>query len=197
MGGIRRPSSIQDGSSSRATPADARGPFCAVRCAARDSQRARHHSVSASPGTKPTTDHRDSTNSCPYTVWPAMPPPTDNETIPGPTGWEASAGSSRTVQVPDDWIGTIWARTGCEFGASGSPDAPIGHCTTGDCRSGLLCATFNANAPASWAQWRVWKTRSGPPSLRRRCRQPGSGAVWYDGENDAVSSVFEDLIIAQ
>lgn len=70
-----------------------------------------------------------------------------------PTGWEASAGSSATFDVPDNWkAGRIWGRRDCDF-SSGSTDPTT--CLTGGCNGGLLCdnTTGTGVPPCTVAEW--------------------------------------------
>jgi hypothetical protein len=50
----------------------------------------------------------------------------------------------RTLQVPDDWGGRIWARTGCKFDISGQVQ-----CATGDCGVSLECNGTAGEPPAT------------------------------------------------
>lgn len=122
--------------------------------------RARNITVYAvGPPTSPTKPHwraSYSRNSCPYTVWPAVfTTPGLGASYSGPTGWEAPAGSNRTIQVPENWTsGRIWARTGCDFTIS-VPGAQ--QCETGGCNGGLLCDanTGTGLPPTSLTEWYV------------------------------------------
>jgi hypothetical protein len=40
----------------------------------------------------------------------------------------------KPVEVPDDWSGIVWVRTGCNFDPTGQ-----GQCETGDCGNKLHC----------------------------------------------------------
>ncbi|GJJ13035.1 hypothetical protein Clacol_007284 [Clathrus columnatus] len=65
----------------------------------------------------------------------------------GPTGWMAPSGSSRTLQVPDNWTsGRMWGRTGCDN---------EGNCESGSCIGGIECDpnVGTGDAPASLAEW--------------------------------------------
>ncbi|KAF8528424.1 Osmotin, thaumatin-like protein [Hysterangium stoloniferum] len=65
----------------------------------------------------------------------------------GPTGWEASPGSSRSLSVPDDWTsGRIWGRTDCDAS---------GNCASGSCAGGIECdlKVGTGTTPASLAEW--------------------------------------------
>ncbi|KAK7018285.1 thaumatin-like protein, partial [Favolaschia claudopus] len=78
------------------------------------------------------------TNSCGYTIWPAIFTDLNvGSAIPDqPTGWEAPAGSSVSFSVPDNWTaGRIWPRTQCDFSSNPGPNS----CVTGGCNGGLEC----------------------------------------------------------
>ncbi|GAA5902168.1 hypothetical protein JCM5296_006619, partial [Sporobolomyces johnsonii] len=84
------------------------------------------------------------TNDCAYTVYPAVLNTLVGGGYTGPRGWEAAAGSSNTVSIPDTWNGRVWARRGCTFDSTGA-----GSCVAGDCGGGLECA----DATTGWANW--------------------------------------------
>ncbi|CAL9240713.1 unnamed protein product, partial [Arabidopsis halleri] len=65
-------------------------------------------------------------NSCPYTVWPGILSGNDNTL--GDGGFPLTPGASVQLTAPAGWSGRFWARTGCNFDASGH-----GNCVTGDC----------------------------------------------------------------
>ncbi|KAJ7782572.1 thaumatin [Mycena maculata] len=93
------------------------------------------------------------TNSCSYTVWPAIfTGGTDKPSQPtGCVPWEAAAGSTTSFTVPDDWVsGRIWGRTDCDFT---KPD--VSSCSTGSCNGGLLCAAVGGTGipPVTVAEW--------------------------------------------
>ncbi|XP_031390821.1 protein P21-like [Punica granatum] len=68
-------------------------------------------------------------NNCPYTVWAAA--------VPG-GGRRLNQGEMWALDVPAGTTGgRIWARTGCQFNASG-----MGRCTTGDCWGLLQCQDY-------------------------------------------------------
>ncbi|GAA5875967.1 hypothetical protein JCM1840_006235 [Sporobolomyces johnsonii] len=93
------------------------------------------------------------TNSCSYTIWPAL------YTSVGPlpsqdTGWEAESGSTISFEVEETWGGRIWGRTTCDF----TQDVPeYQMCQTGGCIGGLKCnttggtgnSTFSFNVPVA------------------------------------------------
>ncbi|KAG7590176.1 Osmotin/thaumatin-like superfamily [Arabidopsis suecica] len=65
-------------------------------------------------------------NSCPYTVWPGILSGNDNTL--GDGGFPLTPGASVQLTAPAGWSGRFWARTGCNFDASGH-----GNCVTRDC----------------------------------------------------------------
>ncbi|XP_010416369.1 PREDICTED: pathogenesis-related protein 5-like [Camelina sativa] len=71
-------------------------------------------------------------NSCPYTVWPGILSGNDNTL--GDGGFPLTPGASVQLTAPAGWSGRFWARTGCNFDASGH-----GNCVTGDCGGVLKC----------------------------------------------------------
>ncbi|KAH9978722.1 thaumatin-like protein [Lactifluus volemus] len=94
------------------------------------------------------------TNSCPFTIWPALF--TDlhaGSAAPDqPTGWEAPAHSSVTFDVPDNWhAGRVWGRRGCDFTTNPGPNS----CLDGGCNGGLLCdaSTGTGVPPATVAEF--------------------------------------------
>ncbi|GAA5855294.1 hypothetical protein JCM9279_001936 [Rhodotorula babjevae] len=99
-------------------------------------------------------------NSCEFTVWPAVTNWNEGQKYTGVRGWEAAAGSEKTVTVPEGWNGRVWARRACSFDANGK-----GSCVTGDCPGGLECddntigwvnvGEFNLNAWGGNDCWTV------------------------------------------
>ncbi|KAA8537670.1 hypothetical protein F0562_027340 [Nyssa sinensis] len=71
-------------------------------------------------------------NRCSYTIWPGTLSGNGGAVL-GDGGFELQPGASRELPAPPGWSGRFWARTGCNFDASGN-----GKCTTGDCGS-LKC----------------------------------------------------------
>ncbi|XP_021906143.1 thaumatin-like protein [Carica papaya] len=78
-------------------------------------------------------------NNCPFTVWAAGVPGGGRQLNRGET-WIINANPG-TVQA------RIWARTNCQFDASGR-----GRCQTGDCNGLLECKSFGA-APNTLAEY--------------------------------------------
>ena len=71
----------------------------------------------------------DIINQCSYTVWAAA--------VPG-GGQRLDSGQSWSINVnPGTTGGRVWARTGCNFDASGH-----GSCQTGDCGGLLACQAY-------------------------------------------------------
>ncbi|KAI0314492.1 thaumatin-like protein [Amylostereum chailletii] len=78
------------------------------------------------------------TNSCPFTIWPALFTDLNaGSAVPDQaTGWEAAAFSSVSFNVPDNWTaGRIWGRRDCDFTTNPGPNS----CLDGGCNGGLLC----------------------------------------------------------
>jgi hypothetical protein len=85
-------------------------------------------------------------NTSAETVWvgvlnnPGHPLPEDG-------GFQLDPGTSRTLDLPDNWAGRFWPRTGCTFDANGN-----GTCETGDCARGLKCGGAGGIPPVSLAE---------------------------------------------
>ncbi|KAE9393418.1 thaumatin-like protein, partial [Gymnopus androsaceus JB14] len=79
-------------------------------------------------------------NNCDVTIWSMYTSGNFNPTTQLPVGdWEATAGSSVSFTVPDNWTsGRIWGRTNCDF--DNNTDGAMA-CVTGACNGGLECAT--------------------------------------------------------
>ncbi|CAH2042395.1 unnamed protein product [Thlaspi arvense] len=71
-------------------------------------------------------------NNCNHSIWPTIRANPVSPRIEQ-TGFELPTNTSRTLQVPNRWVGQIWARTGCKFNKSG-----LGTCATGNCASGKI-----------------------------------------------------------
>jgi hypothetical protein len=78
------------------------------------------------------------------TIWPGVA----GNFAPNGGGWELPAGGITTLSVPGNWSGRIWARTSCNFGASGT-----GGCETGDCDGLLACNGATGAASATLAEF--------------------------------------------
>ncbi|BGP41006.1 hypothetical protein JCM10449v2_004973 [Rhodotorula kratochvilovae] len=70
------------------------------------------------------------TNSCEFTLWPAVTNYGAHDSYKGPRGWEAPPGNVTTLTMSSPWNGRI----SCTFDSSGK-----GSCITGDCPGGLEC----------------------------------------------------------
>ena len=83
------------------------------------------------------------TNQCSYTVWPGTLTGGQKPQL-SKTGFELPTGASNSVDVPSDWSGRFWARTGC------SSDSGKFTCAIGDCASGQVdCNGAGAIPPAT------------------------------------------------
>ncbi|MCO5611297.1 hypothetical protein L7F22_065549 [Adiantum nelumboides] len=60
----------------------------------------------------------------------------------GADGFELGAGAKKTVQLPAEWAGRVWGRTGCDFSrpTNGTPA-----CLTGDCGDGRCNCSGNCS----------------------------------------------------
>lgn len=56
-------------------------------------------------------------NSCAFIVWPAVTNWNEGKTYTGVRGWEAAAGSKKTVTVPEGWNGRVCASSPSLFHA--------------------------------------------------------------------------------
>lgn len=84
-------------------------------------------------------------NLCSYTIWPGTL--TGNGEPLAGGGFPLQPGTSTSFSAPSGWSGRFWARTGCNFDASGN-----GPCTTGDCGGSLKC-TGGGAPPVSLAEF--------------------------------------------
>ncbi|KAK2994796.1 hypothetical protein RJ640_021028 [Escallonia rubra] len=87
-------------------------------------------------------------NSCSYTVWPGTLSG-NGAAVLGDGGFALSPGASVKLPAPPGWSGRFWARTGCNFDASGN-----GKCTTGDC-GGVLKCTGGGEPPVTLVEFTV------------------------------------------
>ncbi|TXG52282.1 hypothetical protein EZV62_021451 [Acer yangbiense] len=92
-------------------------------------------------------------NHCAYTVWPGTFCGNGIATL-GDGGLSMAPGASVTFPVPPTWSGRIWARTGCNFDASGN-----GKCVTGDC-SGFLKCPGGGEPPVSLVEFTIGRDAS-------------------------------------
>ncbi|GJT85408.1 G-type lectin S-receptor-like serine/threonine-protein kinase [Tanacetum coccineum] len=83
-------------------------------------------------------------NDCGFAVWPGISGNPDVNI----TGFKLPKGTSRAFQVPENWSGRIWGRTGCRFNKSGGWS-----CATGDCGTGEVeCKGRNYTQPVTVAE---------------------------------------------
>ncbi|GKF67950.1 G-type lectin S-receptor-like serine/threonine-protein kinase, partial [Tanacetum coccineum] len=87
-------------------------------------------------------------NDCGFTVWPGI----SSSPVLNVTGFELAKGTSQDFQVPGNWSGSIWGRTGCTFDGSGH-----GSCVTGDCGGKMECNGRNYTQPVTVAELSVTK----------------------------------------
>ena len=109
---------------------------------------AKPHSSAVPSPPKAATGHRQVTfvNAEAQTLWIAAGQQTPKPALPV-TGWVLPSGRTVTIDVPDQWNGRFWARTGCTFDASGA-----GHCQTGDCAGRFQCRQYGV-IPATLAEF--------------------------------------------
>ena len=67
--------------------------------------------------------------------------------LPEAGGFALNPGETRTLQLPDNWQGRFWGRTGCVFNGA------TGRCETGDCGGRLQCNGIGGDPPASLAEF--------------------------------------------
>nr|QIB84900.1 thaumatin-like protein [Panax notoginseng] len=85
-------------------------------------------------------------NKCPFPIWPATAPNQGHPVIAN-GGFYLPSGQLKRIQVPGDWNGRVWARTGCNFATNGKPA-----CQTGDCDGKLECSGSIGIPPATLVQ---------------------------------------------
>ncbi|GAA6047146.1 hypothetical protein JCM3770_006923 [Rhodotorula araucariae] len=97
-------------------------------------------------------------NQCSYDIWPvAISFDKNKEPYSDDRGWEAKAGSTKTITVPSSWIGRIWARHGCVA----SPDGKLA-CVTGACRdNAMLCEDGELGGGATAVELRLQYNQQG------------------------------------
>ncbi|KAH9624096.1 hypothetical protein KSS87_018310 [Heliosperma pusillum] len=91
------------------------------------------------------------TNSCRYTVWPAI------VTTSGPSGtlstdnsgFALQEGESRAIPVEFNWNGRVWGRTLCSTNKS----TRIFSCQTGDCATGNIHCNSSSTSPVTLAEF--------------------------------------------
>lgn len=88
-------------------------------------------------------------NKCRITVWPAVQP-NAGKPMMGDGGFRLRPNETAAIAAPDKWAGRFWARSGCQFDASG-----FGNCTTGDCGGALRCNGIGGQPPLSLAEFNL------------------------------------------
>ncbi|GLJ44433.1 hypothetical protein SUGI_0932020 [Cryptomeria japonica] len=83
-------------------------------------------------------------NDCPFTIWPGLQPSAGYPVLAG-GGFALNTHNHVSIDVPNQWHGRVWARTGCSFHGSG------GNCLTGDCGGRLECNGLGGATPATLA----------------------------------------------
>ncbi|KAL4573239.1 hypothetical protein LXL04_020038 [Taraxacum kok-saghyz] len=84
-------------------------------------------------------------NSCSYTIAPATLTSTGASVI---TGFELASGSSKSIDMPAQWSGRVWARFQC------SNNGGRYSCSSGDCGSGkVTCDGAGGIPPATLAEF--------------------------------------------
>ncbi|GAA0161846.1 hypothetical protein LIER_18071 [Lithospermum erythrorhizon] len=76
-------------------------------------------------------------NNCNEKIWPATL--TSSGGAPSTTGFELASKAEGNIELPGDWSGRIWARTGCSGAGTG--------CATGECGSGSVTCNGNGGVP--------------------------------------------------
>ncbi|XP_059624567.1 thaumatin-like protein [Cornus florida] len=95
-------------------------------------------------------------NKCPFPIWPATAPCKGHPVIAN-GGFYLPCSQIRKIQVPADWNGRIWARTGCNFASNWKPA-----CETGDCNGKLECNGTIGLPPATLVQISLQPDKSKP-----------------------------------
>lgn len=84
-------------------------------------------------------------NNCNHTIWPAATPFGGGVQLPPSQTWTVATSATTSTS------GSIWARTGCTFDASGN-----GSCLSGDCAGALRCAA-RASSPATVVEYSLYQ----------------------------------------
>jgi hypothetical protein len=88
---------------------------------------------------------------CDYTIWPGT---LTADQLPqlSSTGFKLAPGGSRSLQVPANWKGRVWGRTGCTFDRNSSQ----GSCVTGNCGSNQVeCNGAGGIPPVTIAEFNI------------------------------------------
>ncbi|KAH7098505.1 Osmotin, thaumatin-like protein, partial [Auriculariales sp. MPI-PUGE-AT-0066] len=89
----------------------------------------------------------DRKNECNLSIWPVVLGLSGAQ-LGGTTGWEAHAGTSLALQVPDQWTGRIWVRVSLHSHFRPGQDGDS-TCESGGCSDGLICKSNFGGPPAS------------------------------------------------
>ncbi|KAI3665905.1 hypothetical protein L6452_44540 [Arctium lappa] len=95
-------------------------------------------------------------NKCSYPIWPATAA-NEGHPVLANGGFYLPPGGQRKIQAPADWVGRIWARTGCKFGSN-----TIRACETGDCGGKLQCNGLIGAPPVTLAQFALQRDKNKP-----------------------------------
>ncbi|PWA66491.1 pathogenesis-related thaumatin superfamily protein [Artemisia annua] len=95
-------------------------------------------------------------NKCPYPIWPANAA-NEGHPVLAYGGFYLPPGEQRKIQAPANWVGRIWARTGCKFGSNNIPV-----CETGDCGGKLCCNGLIGTPPATLVQFALQPDKTKP-----------------------------------
>jgi Thaumatin family len=98
-------------------------------------------------------------NRCSIEIWPAA---VNDNLTPAPAGLQGyplNPQESRAIDIPDNWSGRVWARTGCVMNTANGLD-----CLTGSCEGGLFCRG-SGSPPATLAEFTLWPQSSGEVSF--------------------------------
>ncbi|XP_076894110.1 thaumatin-like protein [Bidens hawaiensis] len=95
-------------------------------------------------------------NKCPYPIWPANAA-NEGHPVLANGGFYLPPGEQKKIQAPADWVGRIWARTGCKFGSDKNHA-----CETGDCGGKLMCNGLIGAPPTTLVQVALQPDKSKP-----------------------------------
>ncbi|KAL1824563.1 hypothetical protein ACET3Z_011341 [Daucus carota] len=96
-------------------------------------------------------------NRCPFPIWPATAANQGHPVI-AKGGFCLPSGQIKKFQVPGDWTGRVWARTGCNFANKNWKTG----CQTGDCDGKLECMGSTGLPPATLVQIALQADKSKP-----------------------------------
>ncbi|XP_075482422.1 thaumatin-like protein [Primulina tabacum] len=96
-------------------------------------------------------------NKCSFPIWPATASNKGHPVI-ADGGFYLPSGKTHRFQVPGDWTGRIWARTGCDFNSFNQKPG----CETGDCDGKLECNGSIGIPPVTLAQFALQADKNKP-----------------------------------